>query len=841
MVIRRILLVSMGGWLIWWGVLVPSVFGQATQRLQAHRIQSSIAVDARLDEDAWEAASVATDFAQFRPVEGRTASQTTRVRVLYGPSDVYVGARLLDENPSGIRQTLGRRDDYNQADWFTVSIDSYFNQRTAYTFAVSAAGVQLDAIRSGAGRYGLDESWDAVWESEVRITPEGWIAELRIPYSMLRFSEADSTWGIQFTRRISRRGERVEWPLIPLAERENLIANYAHLTGLTDIEPRRNLQVRPYTVSQLQVEESSRQPGQMASTRSVDLGGDLKVGLSSNITLDATVNPDFGQVESDPAVLNLTAFETFYQEKRPFFLEGAEIYEFSLGRRSDLLYTRRIGAEAPIIGATKLSGRTAGGFSFGILGATTGESFQPSRNYGVARVSQQIGSYSTAGGILTGYDVPSGDGRYRSVVGGADWDLRFLDNAVGVDGFATVTHQRFNGPHGGPVTGIAGEVDLQKRRGIWRYDLGASLYDDNFDPNDLGRKRRNNYINLSTGLRHDINGGNAFGPFQRADAMLFLNHDFSYRNRLSQGLSYFFRSGWTTRGFQSIELGSSADYIFGGYDLFETRGLGPRARPFEVELETEIQSDERRSWQVEPEFGVTYYAGEGQEYTAGFRGMWNVGSRLSFQAGFDLAWENNHVAWAANETFRRSSDYWAIGRESAPPEDLGPREFERFASADRLSDVFAPIDPTAPNQYFVPVYGARDTRSLDLTMRSNVTLRPNLSVQFYGQLFLARGRYEDFQLLQDRDTLVPFDTYPKRDAFALSSMQINSVLRWEYRPGSTLYLVWTQGRRSDDELNPLDPRGPSPYNRSMDTQIQDVFDIFPRNVFLVKLDYTFVR
>jgi len=836
----------------------PSVFAQTRQIdvgtrpiLQAHQVQSSISVDGRLDEAAWQQAEAISGFMQSEPDEGAPATQRTEVRVLYGPSNIYLGAFLFDDESSKIQQTLGRRDQMNRADWFVVSIDSYFDQKTAYVFGVNAAGVQFDAIRTGSGGgpgRGMDESWDAIWASSAQVTSEGWAVEMRIPYSMLRFARASAqTWGIHFERRMPRRGEEAQWPLVRRAERANQVANYGLLQGLSGIEPRRNVQVQPYTVSRLQTEEHPDQPGERVRDGTVDVGGDLKVGLGSNVTLDATINPDFGQVEADPAELNLTAFETFFDERRPFFVEGTQIYEFRIsqgrGGGGNLLYTRRIGAEAPIIGATKLSGRTAHGLSFGVLGASTGEHFDPGRHYGVVRLSQQFRSLSSVGGILTAFDGPEEDGgRLRSLAGGTDWDLRFRGNAYSLEGFASFTHRRWSEQDQSQETGVAASLRGAKRQGTWRYDLTANLFDDQFNPNDVGRLRRNNYISLDGGLDYEVNGGKAFGPFQRGFIGLNSGQQWSYQDGLNLGMNARLFSFWTLRGFQRIRLSSSVRNPFGGYDLFETRGLGPRAQPASFEVSGEFQTDDRRTWQVEPEISLTFEEGGGREYGLSFRGNWNVGSRLTLMADVEAEWEDDMMAWSSNESFARGEDGWLIGVEAGSPEDLGPDDYVPFDDQGLLDDLFTDIDPFgAEGHYFVPIFGTRDTRSVDFTVRSSITFTRNISLQLYGQLFIARGRYDQFEILQDRDTLLPFEPFPKRDDFAFSSFQANTVLRWEYRPGSTLYLVWTHGRRADDELNPLAPWGSSPYDTPMDNQIADTFRIFPSNVFLFKLNYTFLR
>jgi hypothetical protein len=354
------------------------VFSQESTSIKALATDSPIIVDGYLNESVWSESPVVTDFIQFEPEEGKPSARRTEVMILFGKDNLFVGARMYD-NPENIEANLGRRDEYNRADWFMVSIDSYFNGRTAYTFAINAAGVQLDGQQDDNKKLsvreadpllpaGLDPSWDAIWFSDVSITEEGWSAELRIPYSMLRYSRNDlQNWGIHFRRRIPRLGEVSEWPYIPRNARTNLVSGYGRITEIKGLDPRRNNQVRPYVLAGLDVFENETRPGRADHRMKYDAGGDIKLGLGPNVMLDVTISPDFGQVEADPAVLNLTAFETFFAEKRPFFLEGADIFKFGIGN-SRIFYSRRLGANEPIIAAAKLSGHSEKGLSFGFLG-----------------------------------------------------------------------------------------------------------------------------------------------------------------------------------------------------------------------------------------------------------------------------------------------------------------------------------------------------------------------------------------------------------------------------------------------------------------------------------------
>lgn len=814
-----------------------------TCALEAEPLSADISLDGSMSEPAWTNTPTATNFRQLKPREGAPASQRTVVRVLYGEKALYVGATLYDDHPDRIQARLARRDQRNQADWFEVSIDSYFDQRTARTFAVNAAGVQRDGIVQGGGN--LDTSWDAIWRSEVQLTEEGWVVEMRIPYSEIRFSEAArQKWGIQFRRRIPRNSEVSEWPLVPSSQRRgSLVAQYGTLTGLRHLKTSRNIKVAPYTLGRVRTSEAPKKPGTLTTTSTYDAGAFFEVGLGPNSTVNATINPDFGQVESDPAVLNLSAFETFFPEKRPFFVQGTEVFDFSLGRRADLLYTRRIGAQAPVIGALKLTGRTRDGLVYGAMGATTGHEFRPSRNYGVGRLRRDIGSYSTVGAMATGFDAPEPQGRRRSIAGGADWDLRFQENTYQVQGYLSGTHRWTTTSHSPSSTGLAASTEVGRIQGDWTYHVTVRLRDAAFNPNDLGRMRENNFFRTSGFLNHQFNGGQPFGPFQSGSGFVFVGQSWSYQNRLSRGLGVFSRFEFLTDGFQSVSLELNGDMLFGGYDLFETRGLWPRARPRTLRGEVSVSTDTRRDWDVEVEAGINPRSDGALTWRTELEATWNLGSRLELEGEASYETERGAIEWASNESFfRQSTDRWAIGRRSAPPSELSSNEIVPLDQGhDRLSRILADVPPAnGPNKYYVPIYGARDTERLNLTVRSNLAVTQNLSFEFFGQLFAARGRYHDFRILSSRDDFDPFSAYPKRHDFATSSFLANAVLRWEFRPGSELFLVWSQDRRLSRD-NPFfyDQRRSSPYNRPTPARLTDAFEEFPRNAFIIKLRYMF--
>jgi hypothetical protein len=383
-------------------------------------------------------------------------------------------------------------------------------------------------------------------------------------------------------------------------------------------------------------------------------------------------------------------------------------------------------------------------------------------------------------------------------------------------------------------------VWLRKRAGAWQGFTGVDVFSDDFNPNDVGQLDENNFVAVLNSIEHDILGGRPFGPFQRADLESFIVQQFSYLDGTNLGTNIELSAQGTTLGFQQIGLEAQIQNPFGGNDPYETRGLGLWAPPAQAQAAVEFETDERRSWQVEPEVVLGRHGNGGMSFGVGFRGNWNVGSRLALETMLEGEWENDVEAWSSNEAFRRDEAGWSIGAASRHPDDLGTDDFVPITDGSALDAVLAGIEPIGENLYFVPVFGERDTRALDLTVRSTITFTPVLSLQLYGQLFLARARFQHFQILRNRDDLADFGSFPKRNDFSFGNLQSNFVLRWEYRRGSSLFLVWTHSRRTDEELNALGPWGRSPYDRPFRAHLGDTFGVFPDNAFIIKLNYTFL-
>ena len=607
--------------------------------------------------------------------------------------------------------------------------------------------------------------------------------------------------------------------------------------GIDGIEPRRNLQITPYVISRLDVTEADDEPGRSATDASMDAGVDLKLGLGSAFTINATINPDFGQVESDPAELNLTAFETTFPEARPFFVEGSQIYNFEAGP-ANLVYTRRIGAQGPIIGAAKISGRTAGGLSVGLLGATTGERFDPERHYGVARVSQEIGAFSSAGGVVTVYDSLTSLGRRRTFSGGVDMDLRSPGNRYDLQGFAAFTSRQLL--DAADQSGFAAMLRAGKRQGALTFYALADAYHHGFNPVDVGQLRNGDFYTLTASTSFQLNGGQPFGPFQRGNVGLNVRQQWTFEDRLDRGFNIGWNSRWTLRGFQTFFL--SGGTTMSGYDPSQTRGLGPRLNPREVRWQSGFSTDDRKSWRLSADFNVNLDEYGGRRLGTGLGTRWNVSSRFTLSGNVRGDWEHTEVDWSSNETFRFGDKGWEIGTEASAPSSLEDHEFVRVQDQAAIAAILSGMAPyDGSGRYYIPVFGVRNSRTLDTTIHSSFTFTRHLDFSFYGQLFLARARYDDFQLLRDKDTHVPFPGYPKGNEFARNRFQFNSVLRWEYRPGSTVFVVWSQGRSGDDRLDPLLPIGRSPYDTPLSTQVGDTFGLLPQNVFLIKINYAFLN
>jgi hypothetical protein len=836
----------------------------------AARLTSPVTLDGRLDEEAWAAATPITAFTQLDPAEGEPVTERTEIRFLYDDHALYIGARLYDRGPVTTR--LGRRDmSMERSDWLTVILDSYHDHRTAYGFEVNPSGVRRDQTRSTTRE---DDSWDPVWEARTTIDADGWTAEIRIPFSQLRFNPADrQTWGLQVERQISRTGEFAVFSFTPRSEPGG-IARFGHLRGLAGLHTGKRLEVLPYSLARTERVDASGNPFRSDHSYGISAGVDLKYRVTSDLTLDATVNPDFGQVELDPAEVNLSAVETRFQERRPFFVEGSEIFNFGSGGGNSVFYSRRIGrtpqlgvpsseADVPeaarILSAAKLSGRTAGGWSVGVLNAVTGRTearyhdpdgreatalVEPLSNYFVGRLRRDLrGGQTVVGGMVTGVHRDLADARAEAAlrsgayVGGLDFRTEWANRTMVLTGFASGSHirgseavmqsaqhapwryaQRPDADHlaldstATSMSGLATEFTLTRRAGRnWRSSLTAGTITPAYEINDLGFQLRAD--------RRDLQG------------VLIYQEQRPGRTLRSWNLQGVARSEWNTGGdniMRLVQLSGWAQHLnyWNGnvavstsapvWDDRLTRG-GPLARrPGNVGASARIASDWRQKV-----VGATGWAGSVND-----AGGWSVTGwgDLSLKPS-----ERVNLGLFPSLTRAHSrAQYLGVVSDSAATATFGRRY------------LFAELDQS----------------TLALEARLNLTLNPDLSLQIYAQPFLTAldfGEPAEFARPRDYEFLVygrdvgevdrtdsgyrirPRGAGEGLPEFALGdptrnirSLRGNAVLRYEWRPGSTLFVAWQQTR--DDLARYV---GDLDFGRDRSA----LFRAAPENVLVIKMNY----
>lgn len=839
-------------------------------RITAYRLQAEnlIEMDGVPDEDVWFNAPLASGFTQNMPIDGVPATERTEIRMLYTDKYLFIGAKAYDSAMDSVAATLFRRDGSEYSDWIYVNIDSYNDDRTAFTFAINPRGVQKDVMYYDDVREDLQ--WNAVWESSTSINDSCWTAELKIPLSQLRFtsSRKKQRWGINFQRRIARKDEISFWAATP-REEYGIVSWFGELDGIEELSRPLRLELLPYTSMSL-----TREPDLTAAAVNdpffnenqwlPKVGGDIKYGITSDFTFTGTVNPDFGQVEADPAVINLTNFEIQFDERRPFFLEGRDIFSFggtnseNTFRTHQNFYSRRIGktpfgsaflagensqfedapAQTTIAGAGKVSGKTSNGFSLGLLNAytlqenarflnTAGERgrvmIEPASNYMVGRIKKDLnqgdsqfggfissvnrdfnGSYLEnylhqsayqAGldgqhnwdnrnwGVSGSFGVSSVNGSRESILRTQTTSARYY-NRIDSDGFSVDSSKT-------SLTGYSGEFSVGKYSGPGlRYSLTYTEVSPGYEINDIGFMERSDYRSPHyyleyLGLNSDMfryyllwaNGGHGWN----------FDGDLIY-NYYSVGGYAQFNNLWTA-------------YLVGGitgtfYNDRISRGGPVMRRP--------------RDWSLTGEIGS------------------NAAKDLSM---------------TLNGFYRRdTSGEWRF--QSTATINYRPTGFIQFSlsptigyeqSTDQYHDFYYnEVTGYEFSTLSAPIFSDADIRFLSTEFRLNWTFTPTLSLQTFARPLLYSADFSGFKRFTERKTFNfdPVENEPAGDLndFNYSTLQGNAVLRWEYRPGSTLYLVWQQQRESVI----FDRSFFDPLNDGLDLR-----DIRPTNIFLVKLSYWF--
>ncbi|HLA99962.1 MAG TPA: DUF5916 domain-containing protein, partial [Bacteroidota bacterium] len=656
--------------------------GGSVRNIVAAPRHSPVVLDGLLTEPAWDAAVPVGGFEQYDPDEGAAATENTTVRALFDDGNLYFGIFCFDADPSGIDRRLSRRDRTAQSDRVSVIIDSYHAHTTAFLFATTASGVQSDGVFSYDGLV-YDVQWDVVWEVETAMTDEGWGAEFKIPFSALRFvkQESEYVWGVNFRRYIARKKETDEWVIVPRSETPpgvlSSVSRMGHLSGMAGITPRLHIEILPYQISRF---GDFAEPAPFSSREELtgSLGLDLKYGVANNITLDLAVNPDFGQVEVDQAVLNLTVFETIYPEKRPLFLEGASFFAFGTAfdnRDMKLFYSRRIGREptlsrAPspgmifhdnprtttILGAAKLTGRTDGGLTFGVISAMTDEEkaveedssgnmgtpflVEPRGGYSVFRLSQDVGDASRIGLLAT---AATREFNAPSFGGGVDWRLRFDGDATLVDGYAAGSRPSEFSGIGGRKDGTAGRLALGRIQGenllfFSTYDFSSR----NYSIDDLGffsAPREHGGYTQATWRENDA--GDSF--IRRFALTLQPNYRWNWDGVVTSK-SVEFEPGFEFTNFWFLTL--NAAHQFPAYDDAARGIVGLYRRPASNAYRFILDTDTRQPVSLSGYFGFDHDTKSMRRWIASFQFTVRVTGWMEYAPAITLVKTRAEEAWA---------------------------------------------------------------------------------------------------------------------------------------------------------------------------------------------------
>ena len=770
--------------------------------LRAERVNPHAPViDGNLDDAVWtkEGLDRARGFVQRNPDEGEPATESTLVAVAFDDEAIYVAFWNFDSTPEAISRQLVRRDRSSEADRAIVRLDPYHDHQTGFEFTTNASGVQEDARIYNDDH--MDYSWDGVWECAAKLQPWGWAAEFRIPYHCLRFNDQEEhTWGIDFARVINRHNEGVRWAFTP-SSKGGFASNFGHLTGLEDIHPTGHLEVLPYVVSSLQTEpKHAGNPD--GRSFPANIGFDVKYGISSNLILDATINPDFGQVELDAPVLNLSSFETYFSEKRPFFLEGDELYrsEFTL------FYSRRIG-RAPyndvddaeldyytkypksttILGAAKLTGKVGSGTNIAVLNAVTEEEsadfvttggehrtgvVEPRANYSVFRVKQDILNNSNVGGMLT---VTSQDSRYPAVTGGVDWRLNLVNNSWCFRGqtiFSRVDPEQ---------TGFGLDFTIEKSAGKHvRGAVGGLIKDPHLEINRLGYTSRNDY-------RY----GWGWLQYRTQDDWWIIRNTWN-------NLNYW--RAWNYAG-NDISHGGNVN-VYWEFVNYWSLGWGVN---FQAEKYSDVETRGNGLWE------------------------WNDYPTYSWWASLDSD-TRKKISFTINpgSGSDRGGSWWAnyIGVSYRPSSTV---EISLGANYHRTLGGLRWVE----NLEDTAVFATLDKDEFTPRATASVMVHRNLSIQLSARTVIAGLNYQrperylggkNYEPIQVAENAEDNESYYDYSYVALNG---TLIMRWEYVPGSTLYLVWTRSGSDVSDANSLD----------WSNDFHRLFSADSDNVFLIKASY----
>lgn len=838
--------------------------------------KNELLIDGKLDEPAWTKATWQDDFTQYEPSEGKNPGQKTDFAIMLDEHNIYVGFKCWDNHPDSIVQRLTRRDEMD-GDFVAVQFDSYFDKRTAFSFMANAAGIKNDFIISNDGE-NEDNTWDPIWVVKTSRDDKGWYAEMKIPLTQLRFEgNTEQTWGLQVGRSLFRKQEVSLWQASS-KKTSGWVSQYGELKGLKNLKSRKVADIMPYAVAR--TDHYEKEPGnpfkESGKKNQLEVGLDGKLGLTNNLTLDFTINPDFGQVEADPSQVNLSSFETFFQEKRPFFIEGKNILSFPLMfgdgdlASENLFYSRRIGRRphydpelkdgeyinAPeftsILGAAKITGKTKTGWSLGLLESLTADEFadisndhqrremiEPFTNYTIGRVQKDFNKGNTLlGGIFTSVNRNLGEEQlnylHKSAFTGGfdfvhkwhnkDWEFDFSTYFSRVEGSAeAITNTQKSWIHGfqrpdasylkldttrTSLSGQGGKVVFSKNGGKLKFMAATAWKSPGLELNDVGYMRQADNI-----LEVIWVGYRIYEPFS-----IFRNMNLNFNQ-------------WT-------------EWNFGG----ELTGPGGNVNGH-TQLKNFWNLNLGANWNGEG-LSATELRGGPALKTSGSKNIWfafgsNDQKRLTGEAQIMLL--------GGNEKNSKQMFDFGISLGYRPSKSLKITLSPNFNSNNDELQYVTQQDYLNKTDY---IFARIHQKTLSASLRINYIITPNLSIQYWGQPFLASGKYTEFKRITDsrasnytdRFSLLsnaeltyvnPEEQYRVSDQagsqlytfdqpdFNVKEFLSNMVVRWEYLPGSTIYLVWSQTRN----------QSVSDGNFNLHNDITTLFDDKPSNVFLLKMSF----
>ncbi len=853
------------------------------RKLTAYKLTTNITLDGKLDESVWLLPSV-DDFTQRDPNEGQPASEITNVWIAYDEENIYVAAKLFDSRPDEIDASLARRDSWIDSDWFYFYVDPYHDKSTGYFFGVNAGGSIMDGTYYNDSWN--DDSWDGIWEAESEMNSEGWGVEIKIPISQLRFNQKEEiTWGVNFCRQIKRLNERSYYVMVPKNE-SGFVSRFATLDGLNEIKPKQRFEVTPYLVQKAQyLDHDSKDPFYKGNQYKTTVGADLKIGLGSNLNIDATINPDFGQVEVDPAVVNLSAYETYFPEKRPFFIEGQDLFYFGYGNGGannnwgfnfgwpEIFYSRRIGRSphlgiddydyidnasvTRIIGAAKLTGKIGNDWSVGGISAVTERMYttydyegvrasiesEPASHYGVLRAKKEFNSGNQALGFMfTSVNRNLRNDELKEILSKDAF-------TAGMDGWTYLDKEKLYVLTGAFATSYThGSKEYLKnlqqvsRRYYQRPDASYATLDTNrtslegfYSRIMLNKQSGNFYVNaalgaVSPGFEYNDIGFQSFA--NRLNGHLVLGYRwfepdsiFRFKNfHVAHSQSYDFE-GNNTSNFVWGRMG--AEFLnYWGFEVYTNYNFPT------------ISNSLTRGGvltRTKPSF------------FAGLYGYSDNRKKIILNFGSEH-WTNNVGGFG---------NYFYLTADWKPNSQVifsfGPSFYRNISRAQFIDNI--EDDHAVATLGTRSVFGEINQKTISANIRLNWTFSPELSLQLFLQPLFSVGSYsnlkeiakpktldfnyydqtaevvynkedEEYEIDPDKDG--PAESFTISDPnFNFKSIRGNIVLRWEIQPGSIFYLVWSHERTNSDH----------PGEFSFGRDFSNLMNSEADNIFMAKFSY----